>query len=408
MANTVRNNTLRTLASRNLAGRPVRTGALLAVVTILALAFFGGTMFTMNLNTGMTSMERRLGADLMVVPQNTAQKAEALLTDGNPSTFYFTKDIVAKVKQADGIAQASEQTYIASLAAECCAEKLQIIGYDPATDFVIEPWVASQFDGTLEDGQMIAGANVNVSTDGTVELYGRRWSIVAQLAATGTNLDNSVFINLNTVPEMVAASAAVSQRIMPEEYAHKAISTVLIKVAEGYDAQTVAERIKDLDPSFTQLGYVYPGGITATTKTALNALVTYLAVFVAAIWIMGVIVLLAVFASSVNERKREFASLRILGATRGMLASILLRESASIGLIGGVLGVSIASLAIFPFSTLISRQLQLPYLQASLPAVFGIMILTVLCAVVIAIVGSVIVLVRVGRPEAYLVLREGE
>ena len=152
---------LRGLPIENLKRKPFRTGALLAVVTILALTFFGGTMLTMNLNTGMTSMEKRLGADLMVVPQNTVQKAEALLTNGNPSTFYFTKDIADEVMQADGIAQATEQTYISSLAAACCAEKLQIIGYDPDTDFVIEPWVASQFEGPLEDGQMIAGANVH-------------------------------------------------------------------------------------------------------------------------------------------------------------------------------------------------------------------------------------------------------
>ena len=108
---------LRGLPLENLKCKPFRTGALLAVVTILALTFFGGTMLTMNLNTGMTSMEKRLGADLMVVPQDTAQKAEALLTNGNPSTFYFTRDIATEVKQADGIEQASEQTYISSLAA---------------------------------------------------------------------------------------------------------------------------------------------------------------------------------------------------------------------------------------------------------------------------------------------------
>ncbi len=332
----------------NLKRKPFRTGALLAVVTILALTFFGGTMLTMNLNTGMTSMESALqGADLMVVPQNTVQKAEALLTNGNPSTFYFTKDIADEVMQADGIAQATEQTYISSLAAACCAEKLQIIGYDPDTDFVIEPWVASQFEGPLEDGQMIAGANVNVSTDGTIELYGRSWPVVAQLANTGTSLDNSVFINQNTVPDMVAASAKVSKQVMSAEYAGKAVSTVMIKTQQGYEAQTVAENIKRLDSQFADLGYVYPSGITANTRTSLTALVTYLKIFVAVIWVMGVIVLLAVFASSVNERKREFASLRIMGATRGMLNAIILKESAIIGLIGGVIGVGAASLVIF-------------------------------------------------------------
>ena len=382
---------LRGLPIENLKRKPFRTGALLSVVTILALTFFGGTMLTMNLNTGMTSMEKRLGADLMVVPQNTVQKAEALLTNGNPSTFYFTKDIADEVMQADGIAQATEQTYISSLAAACCAEKLQIIGYDPDTDFVIEPWVASQFEGPLEDGQMIAGAIVN-----------------AQLVNTGTSLDNSVFINQNTVPDMVAASAKVSKQVMSAEYAGKAVSTVMIKTQQGYEAQTVAENIKRLDSRFADLGYVYPGGITANTRTSLTALVTYLKIFVAVIWVMGVIVLLAVFASSVNERKREFASLRIMGATRGMLNAIILKESAIIGLIGGVIGVGAASLVIFPFSSLIGKQLQLPYLQASPVAVIGFIAVTIVCSTVIGIIGSLATMWRLGRPEAYLTLREGE
>ena len=396
------------LPLENLKRKPFRTGALLTVVNILALTFFGGTMLTMNLNTGMTSMEKRLGADLMVVPQDTAQKAEALLTNGNPSTFYFTRDIATEVKQADGIEQASEQTYISSLAAACCDEKLQIIGYDPSTDFVIEPWVASQFKGTLEDGKMIAGANVNVSTDGTIELYGRKWPVVAQLANTGTSLDNSVFINQATVPDMVAASSKVSKQVMPMEYAGKAVSTVMIKVKQGYEAQTVAENIKRIDSRFADLGYVYPGGITANTKISLTALVTYLKVFVAVIWVMGVIVLLAVFASSVNERKREFASLRIMGATRGMLDVIILKESAIIGLIGGVIGVGVASLVIFPFSSLIGKQLQLPYLQAGPAVVIGFIAITIVCSTAIGIVGSLLTMWRLGRPEAYLTLREGE
>lgn len=255
---------------------------------------------------------------------------------------------------------------------------------------------------------MIAGANVNVSADGVIELYGRSWPVVAQLANTGTSLDNSVFISQNTVPDMVAASAKVSKQVMPAEYAGKAVSTVMIKTQRGYEAQTVAENIKRLDSRFADLGYVYPGGITANTRTSLTALVTYLKIFVAVIWVMGVIVLLAVFASSVNERKREFASLRIMGATRGMLNAIILKESAIIGLIGGVIGVGAASLVIFPFSSLIGKQLQLPYLQASPVAVIGFIAVTVVCSTVIGIIGSLATMWRLGRPEAYLTLREGE
>lgn len=400
--------TLGTLPLENLRRKPLRTAALIAVVFVMALAFFGGTMLASNLKTGMASMEERLGADLMVTPQNTGTKAEALITNGNPSTFYFTSDIAATIATADGVAESTEQTYIASLTADCCDEKLQIIGFNPSTDFVLEPWIASQYSKTLEDGQMIAGANVNVSTNGTIELYGRTWPVVVQLASTGTSLDNSVFISQNTVPQMVQASIDAGNQAMPKEYADKAVSSVLIKVADGYSAEKVAENIQKLDSRFTQLGYVYPGGITATTRTALNTLVGYVRIFVALLCVMGIIVLIAVFCASVNERKREFASLRIMGATRGALNGIAIKEAIIIGLVGGVLGVAVASLIIFPFSTLIARQLELPYLQASPGIVVFFALLTVLAAVVLSVLGSLIAMARIGRPEAYLTLREGE
>lgn len=391
----------------NLRRRPLRTAALLAVVTVLSVALFGGSMLGMNLGNGMRSMERRLGADLMVVPQNGASQAEALLTGSNSSTFYFTRDIARKVERADGIAQASEQTYISSLAAACCEEKLQIIGYDPSTDFVIGPWVASQFSGDLKDGEMIAGANVNVSVDGTIELYGRAWPVVAQLANTGTGLDNSVFINQGTVPDMVKASAAVSRRVMPEEYAGKAVSTVMIKVEDGYDPQTVAANIKRLDSRFSDLGYVYPGGVTAATKTALGSLTGYMAVFIAALWMMGVIVLIAVFAASADERKREFASLRIMGATRGMVNGVIAKEAAAIGLSGGMIGVTVGALAVLPFSALIGSRLQLPYLQAGPWTVIGLALLAVACSTLVGIVSSFVVMGRIARGDADGILKEG-
>lgn len=400
--------TLRSLPGENLRRKPLRTAALGIVVTLLSLALFAGSLLSLNLDNGMRSMERRLGADLMVVPQNSAQQAEALLTSGSPGTFYFTRDVASAIAKADGVAQSTEQVYISSLAASCCSSKLQIIGYDPGTDFVIQPWLSSQFDGNVKNGQIVAGAGVNVSADGTIELYGRAWPVVAQLASTGTSLDNSVFINRATVPQMVEASAQVSHRVMPAEYANKAVSAVLIKVADGYDPHIVAKSITKLDRSYKNLGFVYPGGITASTKASLGSLVGYTAVFVAVLWVMGVIVLLAVFFASVNERKREFAVLRIMGATRGMLRGVIVREAVIVSLAGSVIGVALASLIVFPFSTLIGRQLQLPYLQAGLLNVIGLMVVSVACSVAVCVAASMMAMRKLARPEAYLTLREGQ
>ena len=399
--------TLAGLPLANLRRKPFRTAALVIVVTMLTVAFYGGSLLSMNLKAGLNSMQERMGADLMVTPQNTKTEAEALLTDGSASTFYFTNDIEEQVAEADGIEELTVQTYISSLVAACCDEKVQIIGFNPDTDFVITPWISSQFDGTLERGQIIAGSGINVSGNNTVKLYGHEFPVAAQLANTGTSLDNSVFVNMDTVPDVVNYSAKVGHPAIPTEYADKAISSVLIKVKDGYSAQQVASNIEKTT-GLEGLGYVYPGGITATTKSSLNSIVKYVTLFVAVFWMMGLVVLIAVFSSAMNERKREFAAYRIMGADRATLVGIIVKESALIGASGGVVGIAAASLAIFPFSTLIGKQLQLPYLQTNAWNVIGLIAVSVIFAVFTGVLASIATAVRLSAPETYLTLREGE
>ncbi len=399
--------TLAGLPLANLRRKPFRTAALVVVVTMLTVAFYGGSLLSMNLKAGLNSMQERMGADLMVTPQNTKTEVEALLTDGSASTFYFTNNIEEQVTEADGIEELTVQTYISSLAAACCDEKVQIIGFNPNTDFVITPWISSQFDGTLERGQIIAGSGINVSGNNTVKLYGHEFPVAAQLANTGTSLDNSVFVNMDTVPDVVGYSAKVGHPAIPTEYADKAISSVLIKVKDGYSAQQVASNIEKTT-GLEGLGYVYPGGITATTKSSLNSIVKYVTLFVAVFWMMGLIVLIAVFSSAMNERKREFAAYRIMGADRATLVGIIVKESVLIGALGGTVGIAAASLAIFPFSTLIGKQLQLPYLQTDVWNVVALIMVSVVFAVFTGVLASIATAVRLSTPETYLTLREGE
>ncbi|WP_026645839.1 ABC transporter permease [Bifidobacterium ruminantium] len=399
--------TLAKLPLANLRRKPFRTSALVIVVVMLTVAFYGGALLSMNLNNGLNSMRERMGADLMVTPQNTETKAEALLTGNASSTFYFTNDIGAEVAKADGVSKSTVQTYISSLAAACCDEKVQIIGFNPDTDFVITPWMASQIDGTLRRGQVVAGSGINVSTEGTVKLYGHEFPVAAQLADTGTSLDNSVFVNMDTVPDIISYSARTGHAAIPEKYAGKAVSAVLVKVRDGYPARQVAANIAKAT-GITSLGYVYPGGITATTKADLKAIIRYAAVFVVVFWAMGLIVMLAVFSSSMNERKREFAAYRILGATRATLVGIIVKESAIIGVLGGLIGISCASLAVLPFNGLIAEELQLPYLQIGVGKVLVLTAVSLLFAVATGLIAVIATAVRLSAPQTYLTLREGE
>ncbi|EIK82429.1 ABC transporter permease [Gardnerella sp. KA00603] len=399
--------TLKRLPLENLKRKPLRTAALLVAAACLSAIFFGGSLISMNLAQGLNSMRARMGADIMVIPNGTHTKAEALLTNGGSSTFYFTNNIEDLVRRSPGVQKASAQTYISSLSAGCCAEKLQIIGFDPDSDFVIGPWIYSQHKKTLHKGEMIAGANVLVSYKNTVRLFGHQWPVVAQLAKTGTSIDNSVFVRRESVPQVVEYSTKVHHTAIPKEYAEKAISAVLVKVRKGYSAKQVAQNIKKTT-GLSSIGIVFPGGITATTQANLGVFTRSLTFIIAACWIVGLLVLIVVFATSLNERKKEFASLRILGFTRKMLLGVATRESAILGFVGGVIGVASASLIIFPYSSLISSQLQLPYLEVTALPVIALMAVSIVLSLLSVVAASALTTWRIAMRETYLTLRAGE
>ncbi len=101
--------TLKRLPLENLKQKPLRTAALIVVSACLAAVFFGGSLISLNLSNGLSSMRARLGADIMVIPQNTYNRAEALLTNGGSSTFYFTNNIEDFVRKSKGVEKESVQ-----------------------------------------------------------------------------------------------------------------------------------------------------------------------------------------------------------------------------------------------------------------------------------------------------------
>ena len=84
---------------------------------------------------------------------------------------------------------------------------LWIVGYDPATDFVISPWIAEGEGAAPPTGTVAVGAAVRQDPDGQVTLFGKQWPVGAHLEATGTDTDAIVFVTMDTLRQVIAASA---------------------------------------------------------------------------------------------------------------------------------------------------------------------------------------------------------
>jgi putative ABC transport system permease protein len=393
------------LSLENLRARPVRSVCLALVAMVLAFALFGGSLLALNLRQGLAAMTRRFGADLMVVPAGAGEQAQSVLLNGAVNYFYFDSGVADTIAGIEGIACASPQFFLASLATECCDAPVQLIAYDPTTDFVVQPWVAEKRADTVGDGQVVIGSSILLDPNGTIKLFNHAYPVAAQLSSSASGLDTSIFMTMNTMRELIDRAHAEKYNFLADKYGGDAISAVLVKADPAQNISSLAWAIRRQNDG---VDVIVSQGIFSRIADALSGLVQYIRVFSTILWAVALIVLAAVFSGSIHERKKEFALLRILGATRKKLAGMVLTESSFAGLAGAAAGVLLASLAVFPFSALISERLELPYLDAPptsvIPLALGCLFLSVLAGPLASLSSAL----KISRAETYFTMREGE
>ena len=349
------------LAYKNVANRPVRTAALVILLAFLSFTAFAETVVVAALQKGFTSLEDRLGADIMVVPYEAATKSslESIILQGNTGYFYMNGDVADKIASLDGISRISSQYYLASASSSCCSIPVEIIGFDPETDFVITPWIKKSSGKNLQYLDVVVGNDLNAFVGDTLTFYGTDVHVAAKLDKTGTKYDTAVFTDRETIRALIQSSLDKKLNEYGNINAGNVVSCVLVDVADDADLETV---LNDINLHVRQVKAVRTGNMIAGVAQSLGGISTIARILSVFIWILTLIILTIAFWMMANERKKEFAVLRVIGASKKDLASIVLMEGGIVSLIGSVIGVIVGALVILPFSGVIEQALSLPFL----------------------------------------------
>ena len=393
------------LSVKNLSRRPGRTVALTLLTAFLALAVFGGSVVVLSLRSGLNSLEARLGADIILVPSEAQSKVsfQNMFLQGTTGAFYMDASALDEALEVDGVEKAAPQTFLASLKADCCSIKIQVIGIDPQRDFTVQPWISRSLTRALGDMDVAVGCKVEADVGEIIRIYEQRCKVVARLEATGTGLDTAVYCNMNTMNTLLQAAEAmgVSHRI---ESGDQVISAVYVKVRDGYDIGAVNSL---LNGHIRKVPAVRTRSMITGVSDSLAGVSRTVTILIISVWLLAFVILLLAFALIIRERSREFAVLRLVGASRGMLSRMVLLESSMCGLLGGLAGVGLAALLLFPFAQLIESALKLPYLIPQTGTVLLLGAGTVLLSALVAALSSVVAAFRLSRIDPGIALREG-
>ena len=177
------------LAISNLRRKPLRTAGLITIVALVAFVLFAGGILSTSMRNGLESMRARLGADLMVVPLGYDEGVEGIILKGEPTYFYFDKYVEQDLEKVEGVKSVSAQFFLTSLNQDCCSIPVQFIGFDPETDFSIQPWISEVYSEEVKDGELIIGSDIKADENNKLKFFGEEYSVAAKLEKTGTGLD---------------------------------------------------------------------------------------------------------------------------------------------------------------------------------------------------------------------------
>ena len=150
------------LSFKILLRKPGRTAVLAMLTAFLALAVFGGSVVVLSLRSGLNNLEARLGADIILVPSQAQSKVsfQNMFLQGTTGAFYMDASALDKALEVSGVEKAAPQTFLASLKADCCSIKIQVIGIDPERDFTVQPWISRSLSRGLNDMEVAVGCKV--------------------------------------------------------------------------------------------------------------------------------------------------------------------------------------------------------------------------------------------------------
>ena len=394
---------IRVLAWANLSQKTFRTLALAFIVAIFSFMLYVGSMVSVNLNNVIESLSARLGADLLVVPQGEGKKIESVLLRANPSNFYLPDTLLREVRQLPGVEKASAQLFLASLEAQCCTVKVQLIGLDQKSDFVVTPWMRQSFDRDLQDGEVIVGDYIFGAIGDNIKFFNHELKIVSRLAPTGMGFDSSVFMNMNTLREL--AKTAMPDRIDEINHSHSAI---LVRVKQGVDPISISDQLLDRLGLGADVNFVFASNMMSDTADKLRSITTFLYGLAGGLWVIAAAIMFIVFAFAFNERQKEFATLRALGASKAKVIRLVLTESFMTSAMGTAVGVLFGVLVMSLFTVSISKTIGLPYLAPTVAETVQVAVLTFIAGLVTCPLASIQTIWRISRRDIYTSLREGE
>ncbi len=327
---------LHQIPRKNMKAHPARTIILMVLTAAQVMSILTGLFLVSAMRQELQLVQQRLGADLLVYPTQAMSKIskDALLMQGTPVRVYKSRSMLSRLADNENISAVSYQVYISDKTA--VGETIFITGYDPDTDFVIAPWIAEGQSFKPEDETVIVGSKVKTSAENTVSLFQKDRLISGHLLETGSELDEMVFVDLNTLNSLIKDSAEAGIQTFAKVDPYNVWSSALIRVNDKQNVESVTNWINIY---VRKVDAIRSENTLTATASGIQSQVRNTAFITFSTWAVLSLAMGIVQSMLMRERKKELYIWYMIGASGAKVENIILREALLTHFYGAAIGM---------------------------------------------------------------------
>jgi putative ABC transport system permease protein len=337
-------------------------------------------------HSGIKLSMDRMGADVILIPQDTEISNQEILFTGISQMKYFSAaEIDGKLPQQD-IQKMTPQFFLKTLpGAGCCSTSsvYRIVGIDTRTDFILQPWLKQNHKDSVTEDTAVIGANIRREFDSKTFLLNHLFRITGVLYPTGTGMDDSIFVDITKAREMGKKSFGANT--FGNRNVDDLVTSMLIKLKPGVGTENFIRKIDDLELPIRAVSIDHT---RVQLKAKFEYISTVLFYLLASFVLTCGVALIALFSGLTSGRKKEIGYLRSIGFKEKDVIKMVMTEVILQGSTGGLLGGALGACLVPGFIGLLQPIVIIPEGDWTLATAIVFIILGMLFSSLIAIAAA--------------------
>ena len=403
------------LAAQNVGRRWLRSLFLGLAVMIAVGVGFSGAVLGWTFRHGVVTSFSRMGADLVVVPPGALVNITSSLLTVQPTDLDLDASLGATLSAIPGVAKVAPQRLVRAGAE---GRAINLIAYDPARDFTVEPWLPESESASRDPLGLLVGARGAEKPGETLSICNRSLTVSGRLGQTGVGpVDESLFISFAGLDQLLEAARQMRPASSPRQrHEHHGAPECLPDLARGRVTAFLIQLAPDASPTQARfaigqipgLKIVAGNPVFTAARQSLGTLLGGVAAFAGLLLLALLFVVSLLFSAIVQERYREIGMLRAMGARPAQIVNLTLMEAALLTGMGSVMGVGFGFLLIFISARSLgaySASLGVPFEGPPDAFIWAAAMLSMCCGLLLGVMGALIASRRALRLDPYRMIQ---